>query len=205
MAFPGFNLGSTVAECQGQDSAPRQLVRVADRGHSASAGITSHPRDRADRPAAPAATTRSRRSVPFRHCSSHGPYVGNGRRQSTSLGNNPDHEELIGGFLFAEQSHPFELPHPNSRRWRAQRTPSADVPFRVTCEAGWPVSLWSLSLRTSRSRDRPREPCLRAVLLFSAPSLVWARDPRRADHTGVNEVAVRLQMVLPWRSVRPVV
>src|ERR1700757_2185546 len=35
----------------------------------------------------------SRRSDPCRHCSSHGPYVGHGGRQSASLGNHPDDEE----------------------------------------------------------------------------------------------------------------
>jgi len=45
-----------------------------------------------------------------------GPYADHGGLQSASFGNNPDHEELIGGFLFAKQSHSFELPHPNSRR-----------------------------------------------------------------------------------------
>jgi hypothetical protein len=98
-AFSGFNLGSTVAECQGQDSAPGQLVGVADRSHNAPARGAPHPRDGADRPATPAATARSRRSVSGRHRSNPEPYFGHSGRQSASLGDHPDNEELIGGLL----------------------------------------------------------------------------------------------------------
>ena len=97
VAFSGFNLGSVVAECQRPDSAPCQLVRVADRSDSAPAGSASLPRNRADRPVAPAATTRSRRSISSRHRSNPGPHASDGGRQSASLGNNPDDEELIAG------------------------------------------------------------------------------------------------------------